>query len=147
MRRIVRCSEEDYRRLAGIWERSVLATHDFLSEDDFKDIQSALISDYFPGVDLYAVADGDSFAGFIGLRADSIEMLFVDSDMRGRGYGSFMVDFAKRRGACRVEVNEQNPSALKFYLANGFRINGRDATDDAGRPYPLLHLTLSDQSF
>lgn len=140
--KIVRCTEDDYETLAGIWERSVMSTHSFLKEDDFNEIKAALISDYFPNVDLYAIADKCVYAGFIGLGPDSIEMLFIDSDRRGRGYGSVLIEFAKQHGATKVDVNEQNPSALIFYKARGFRIIGRDETDDAGRPYPILHLSL-----
>lgn len=139
---IVRCNDKDYETLAGIWERSVMATHVFLKKDDFNEIQATLIPDYFPNVDLYAIADNDVYAGFIGLRLDSIEMLFIDCDHRGQGYGSTLIEFAKRRGATKVGVNEQNPSALNFYKAKGFRVISRDETDDAGRPYPILHLSL-----
>lgn len=69
-------------------------------------------------------------------------MLFIDGDARGRGYGSTLIEFAKENGATKVDVNEQNPMALAFYQSKGFRIVGRDATDDAGRPYPILHLSL-----
>lgn len=139
---IVRCTEKDYETLAGIWERSVMATHDFLKNDDFTEIKAALIPDYFPNVDLYAVADNGVYAGFIGLSPDSIEMLFIDNDYRGQGYGSSLIEFAKRSGATKVDVNEQNTSALNFYKAKGFRIIGRDEVDDADRPYPILHLSL-----
>ena len=139
---IVRCNEKDYETLAGIWERSVMATHDFLKNDDFTEIKAELIPDYFPNVDLYAVANNGVYAGFIGLSPDSIEMLFIDSDRRGQGYGSALIEFAKQRGATKVDVNEQNPSALNFYKAKGFRIIGRDEVDDADRPYPILHLSL-----
>lgn len=139
---IVRCTEEDYETLAGIWERSVIATHSFLKEEDFNEIKAALIPDYFPNVYLYAIADNGVYVGFIGLSPDSIEMLFIDNDRRGRGYGSALMEYAKQHGATKVDVNEQNPSALYFYKSKGFRINGRDETDDAGRPYPILHLSL-----
>lgn len=139
---IVRCTEEDYETLAGIWERSVMDTHDFLKEEYFNEIKAALITDYFPNVDLYALADNGVYAGFIGLSPNSIEMLFIDSDCRGQGYGSALIKFAKEQGATKVVVNEQNPSALKFYKAKGFRIISRDETDEAGRPYPILHLSL-----
>ena len=139
---IVRCTEEDFETLAGIWERSVMATHNFLKREDFNEIRAALIPDYFPDVDLYAIADNGVYAGFTGLGPDSIEMLFIDSDRRGLGYGSALVEFAKQHGATKVDVNEQNPSALNFYKAKGFRVIGRDETDDAGRPYPILHLSL-----
>ena len=88
---IVKCTEENYETLTGIWERSVMATHDFLREKDFNEIKVALIPDYFPNVDLYAIADNGVYAGFIGLSLDSIEMLFIDSDRRGQGYGLSLI--------------------------------------------------------
>ena len=139
---IVRCTEEDYETLAGIWGRSVMATHSFLKEEDFNEIKAALIPDYFPNVDLYAIAENGMYAGFIGLSPDSIEMLFIACDRRGQGYGSALIEFAKQHGATKVDVNEQNPLALNFYKAKGFHIIGRDETDDTGRPYPILHLSL-----
>ena len=142
MWKIVNCSDADYETLAGIWERSVRASHDFLDYTAIIEIKAALTPHYFPNVDLYAVSDNDSLTGFIGLRDDVIEMLFVDSDSRGQGYGSALIEFAKEKGATKVDVNEQNPLALAFYEAKGFRITGRDETDDAGRPYPILHLSL-----
>ena len=60
----------------------------------------------------------------------------------GLGYGSMLLDFAKANGATRVDVNQQNPSALLFYISKGFHIIGLDDTDEAGRPYPILHLSL-----
>lgn len=144
MMKIKRCSKDDYTALVGIWERSVRATHDFLDEAAISEIKSALVPGYFPNVGLYAVtSDNDSPAGFIGLCADRIEMLFVDSDVRGRGYGSALIEFARELGVTKVDVNEQNPQALAFYQAKGFRIIGRDETDEAGRPYPILHLADS----
>ena len=128
--------------LVEIWKRSVRATHKFLDETSISEIKEALIPDYFPAVDLYAVSDNDTLVGFIGLHEDKIEMLFIDSDNRGHGYGSMLLEFAKQNGATKVDVNEQNPLALSFYLNKGFRVTSRNETDDAGRPYPILHLSL-----
>lgn len=139
---IVKCNEADYETLARIWERSVMATHSFLRVEDFNEIKTVLIPEYFPNVNLYAIADNGVYVGFIGMGSDSIEMLFIDSGRRGQGYGSALVEFAKLRGATKVDVNEQNLSALNFYKAKGFRIISRDETDDVGRPYPILHLSL-----
>ena len=140
--KIIKCGKDDYSILAGIWERSVRARHKFLSQAVFNEIKASLEPLYFPNVDLYAVDDNGVLVGFIGLRSDTIEMLFIDSDRRNQGYGSALTDFAIQKGATKVDVNEQNPSALNFYTAKGFRIISRDETDDAGRPYPILHLSL-----
>lgn len=128
--------------LVGIWERSVRATHYFLDEDSINEIKAALVPDYFPNVELYAVSDDSSFVGFVGLNEDKIEMLFIDSASRRRGYGSTLLEFAKSLGATKVDVNEQNPQALAFYKAKGFKIIGRDELDSDGRPFPILHLSL-----
>ncbi|MDE6328454.1 MAG: GNAT family N-acetyltransferase [Duncaniella sp.] len=142
MKEITRCSDKDYLTLVEIWERSVRVTHFFLREEDIIEIKSSLVPLYFPNVDLYSVSDNGRLTGFIGLNADVIEMLFVDSKFRGRGYGSLLIDFAKQRGATKVDVNEQNVSAFEFYKTKGFRLIGRDETDESGRPYPILHLSL-----
>ncbi|MCF6161393.1 hypothetical protein [Furfurilactobacillus milii] len=42
-----------------------------------------------------------------------------------------------------VDVNEQNPDALALYQHNGFHIVSRDAEDNQGRPFPILHLKLT----
>lgn len=128
--------------LAGIWERSVMATHNFLNEEDFNEIKAALIPDYFPNVELYAATADGIPVGFIGLSPHTIEMLFIDNGRRSQGYGSALIEFAKQRGATKVDVNEQNPFALRFYKSKGFHVVGRDETDDAGRTYPILHLSL-----
>lgn len=99
MQQIVKCSPKDYITLVGIWERSVRATHTFLDETAIKEIRAALIPEYFPQVELYASSHDNLLTGFIGLRGDSIEMLFVDGDYRGRGYGTRLIEFAKRKGA------------------------------------------------
>lgn len=144
MRHILPCTETDYAVLAEIWERSVRATHDFLGEEDIREIKKALVSDYFPNVRLYSLVDEGNHKGFIGLSGDKIEMLFVDGPERGKGIGRALIGYAVRAGANAVDVNEQNPEALKFYELMGFQVVGRDETDDAGRPYPILHLSLVD---
>lgn len=146
MTEIIKCTADDYAELAAIWERSVRATHGFITEDDITAIRHQLESNYFTNVELFAVRDGSSTAGFIGLSSNRIEMLFIDSHKIGCGYGTMLVDYAKGRGADEVDVNEQNQAALKFYLSKGFEIIGRDDTDDAGRPYPILHLRLAGHS-
>lgn len=142
MRKIIECSEGEYETLCGIWERSVRASHGFLTDKAVLEIKAALIPDYFPAVSLYAVEDDGRLTAFIGLAQDRIEMLFVDASMRGMGYGTALIGFARDNGARFVDVNEQNPAALRFYLDAGFHIIGHDETDGAGRPYPILHLSL-----
>ncbi len=47
------CHETDYPSIVALWERSVRATHEFLTEDDILEIKSKLASEYFPAVDIH----------------------------------------------------------------------------------------------
>jgi putative acetyltransferase len=89
------------------------------------------------------VDDADRPLGFIGLSDSHVEMLFIDPDCRGRGLGRALLDFARElRGTLSVDVNEQNPSAVRFYRHYGFVQTGRSPLDGEGRPFPLLHMSL-----
>lgn len=44
-----------------------------------------------------------------------------------------------------IDVNEQNQSAKAFYQVMGFEEYARSEVDDAGRPYPILHLQRSNK--
>ncbi len=142
MTKIEPCNENDYQTLVEIWERSVRATHSFLTAKDIMDIREPLISKYFKAVSLYVIYDEETIAGFIGLYDHNIEMLFMDPLYMGKGMGTRLIEFAKSLGADSVDVNEQNPKALRFYQANGFHVVSRDEYDSDGRPFPILHLKL-----
>ncbi len=138
----------DFHALTGVWLESVRATHDFLSEEDIRFYHQRLRTEYMPYVEIHALKNstGDWIA-FIGLSADNIEMLFVHPDEMGKGYGTSLLEFAiKEKGILKVDVNEQNRNALKFYQKHGFSIVGRDATDGEGKAYPILHMKLIRQT-
>lgn len=134
----------EYPQLVGIWRSAVDATHDFLTDVDRDAIESVLSSAYFPQVQL-TVADLDGVpVGFAGTNEGNLEMLFVDAAVRGRGVGTLLLDDVRvAHGVRRVDVNEQNAQAVAFYRRRGFTVTGRDDLDDAGRPYPVLHMSWS----
>ncbi len=139
---IVEACRADYEALADVWERSVRATHHFLTEEDIRHFRERIMDCYFPQVELWKYVAGGSVRGFIGL-SDMIEMLFVDPFCFRSGIGSRLLAFAvEERGMARVDVNEQNPGALAFYRVHGFEPTGRSATDSEGNPFPIIHLSL-----
>lgn len=134
----------EHAALVMLWERSVRATHDFLSEADIA-FYRPLVAEYFESSapDLWVLTDdADLPIGFLGLARDSIAALFMDPAHRGRGGGRRLVSHAQELlgGALRVDVNEQNVRARGFYESLGFVVAGRSALDDTGRPHPILHM-------
>ena len=133
-----------YPELLDVWENSVRATHDFITEQDIEYFKPIIINQAFPAVTLRCVKDKDGAAlGFIGVLEDKIEMLFVLNEVRGQGVGSILLNYAiQSLGAKRVDVNEQNPQAVGYYQHKGFNVVSRSPLDDMGKPFPILHMAL-----
>lgn len=133
--------ETDYERLMQIWSTAVLATHDFLSQSDFELFHRLIPSEYFPQLDVYLLEREDKTVVFMAVSDDNLEMLFVDADCHGEGLGKiavrYVLDVLK---VFKVDVNEQNPMAVGFYLRMGYTQIGRSERDGMGKPYPLLHM-------
>jgi putative acetyltransferase len=131
--------------LVDIWLRSVRATHTFLSEEDIQSLLPAA-RDYLTSdePELWLLcADSGAIMGFMGMSGSEIAALFLAPEFRGRGGGRQLVRHAQElRGELTVDVNEQNAAARRFYEACGFVVEGRSELDDAGRPFPLLHMRL-----
>ena len=134
---------EDAPSLANVWRRSVRATHSFLTETDFREIENIVANLYLPNADLTVATDAQGRpVGFMGLTGRHIDSLFLDPDCRGKGLGRLFIDHAALAAGTplSVDVNEQNGQAVGFYRHMGFVETGRSPTDDDGRPYPLLHM-------
>ncbi|SDX04499.1 acetyltransferase [Lysobacter enzymogenes] len=133
----------DHPRLLELWERSVRATHDFLSDADIAELRPQVRDIYFDAVEIWIYEDAAGLAGFIGLSGAQVEMLFLEPERRGQGIGTRLLDHARGlRGALTVDVNEHNPQAHGFYRRYGFVDTGRSPLDGQGRPFPLIHMAL-----
>lgn len=137
-------TKSDYLTLIDIWEASVRATHDFLTESDIQELKPLILEHYFDAVDLTcAISQSGKITGFCGVHDGNIEMLFIDPGVRGQGIGALLTHNAiQNQQASKVDVNEQNPQALGFYQHIGFNVIGRSEKDGQGKPYPILHLSL-----
>ena len=130
-------------RLVDVWERSVRATHTFLSEAEIAEIKP-FVPQALTGVETLVVAEGDSGpVGFMGVQDGRLEMLFLDPEVRGRGLGRQLLEYGiAHLGVTEFTVNEQNPQAVDFYEHLGFKTYRRTELDEEGRPYPLLYMRL-----
>ena len=133
----------DFDALTEVWEASVRATPDFLPDSYIVLLRQLVRDQYLDAVMLICCKDPTSkrITGFAGVAAGKVEMLFIHPDFRGQGVGKCLLMFAIRElNAQSLDVNEQNPQAIGFYLKQGFEVVGRCETDGMGQPYPLLHL-------
>lgn len=136
--------QSDYQELTRIWEASVRATHDFLPDSYITLLRGLVLNRYLDAVMLICTKNSQQhITGFAGVAAGKIEMLFIDPLHRGTGQGKQLLRYAiEHMNADTLDVNEQNPQALGFYLKQGFEIMYRSECDGMGQPYPLLHMRL-----
>lgn len=125
-----------------VWERSVRATHTFLSDAEIATIKT-YVPESFKGVQHLVLAydDNDTPLGFMGINEHNLEMLFLDPAYRGQGLGRTLLQYGiDNYGVDTLAVNEQNPGARGFYEHMGFVVFKRTERDEQGGPYPLLYL-------
>jgi len=143
--RVRRAAPADHEAMVLLWERSVRATHHFLTEQDVESLRPLVADELASNTIDWWVLESAARAllGFLGFANDTIEGLFIDPDHRGQGGGTTLVAHAQRLAerSLAVDVNEQNEDAVGFYAALGFSVMGRSPTDGNGRPFPLLHMT------
>ena len=133
------------RELLGVWERSVRATHLFLSDGEVRSIREYVPQALFGAAHLLVAEDeAGAPAAFMGVEDGTLEMLFIDPEERGKGLGSRLLRRGiESYGVRRLAVNEQNPRAAGFYEHMGFEAYARSETDEQGNPYPILYMRLA----
>src|SRR5205814_6980577 len=94
--RLARAADSD--TLVELWERSVRATHDFLTEGDIGAlrplVREALSDD---ALELWVLADrADVPVGFMGLAEHDIAALLLEPTHRGQGAGRRLVTHAQQ---------------------------------------------------
>lgn len=141
---ICRLTVADYSAILDVWELSVKATHHFLKPEEIDYYRPLILKYTLPQVDLYGIRNTQQeLLAFIAIRDNKIEMLFVHPDYLRQKLGSSLLSLAINEHKCnRIDVNEENPDALKVYQKFGFKQIARHSTDDCGKPHPILELAL-----
>ena len=137
-------TKELLRALARLWERSVRAAHQFLSEEDILSLRPFVMQGLQQILVLAVCFEDDEPLGFIGIAERKVEMLFVEPEHIGKGVGRALMDWGINN--CQVnliDVNEQNPKALAIYQHWGFKAYERTELDDQGNPFPIVRMRLN----
>jgi putative acetyltransferase len=145
---IEKVQPSNFWEITDVWEASVRATHHFLQEKDIQYFKPLILNEYLWHVDLFCMRNEQQrISGFIGTAGNKIEMLFIHPGAVGKGIGKKLLNYAiQHLRATEVDVNEQNEQALGFYLHSGFKVVSRSETDSLGKPFPILHLALADNT-
>ncbi len=129
-------------QLLELWEKSVRATHPFLSNDEMKEIKHYVPKALTAIPHLIIETDEKIFpTGFMGIADGKLEMLFIAPDARGKGLGKRLLTHGiQNYSVSELTVNEQNPQARGFYEHLGFKVYKKSELDEQGKPYPILYM-------
>lgn len=139
---IVPIQPSEYIEVVDLWERSVRATHHFLTEENIQYFKPLILHTYLDAVELSSIRNpAGNILAFMGVLDGKLEMLFVDPSIRGGGLGKQLVLYAVHQlGITKVDVNEANEQAVGFYRHLGFVQTGYSALDGSGKPFPLIQM-------
>ena len=132
------------QRLLIVWEKSVRATHLFLSDAEIENIKQ-YVPEALCGVGCLIIANDEDEhpVALMGIEDGVLEMLFIAPEQRGKGLGKALLSLGiEKYGVKQLTVNEQNPHAKGFYEHLGFEVYKRTDMDEQGDPYPLLYMCL-----
>lgn len=132
------------KQLIVVWEKSVKATHLFLSENEVEEIKKYVPQALNSIAHLIIAKDkGGRLVAFMGIEEQKLEMLFIAPEERGKGLGRKLIRYGiENYSVNELAVNEQNPLAKGFYEHMGFYVYKRTDHDEQGNPYPLLYMKL-----
>ena len=121
----------------------MVATHHFIKPEDLDYFRDIVRTIDFYSFGVHCLIAEDKLIGFVGVAGRKIEMLFLDPDFIGQGFGKKLMRFAMDDlGADQVDVNEQNTNATAFYSRFGFVVYERTDKDAEGKDYPILKMRL-----
>lgn len=137
----VACERYETRVSDGKDGSSIILTRRKLSSPESHtskqyDYPDKLYQDHFPGARAYGFVENGRLAGVIELYAEEwanrlrVTELWVRADVRRRGLGGRLMDFAKaearRQGRRMIILETQtcNVNAIDFYRRNGFVLAG-----------------------
>lgn len=131
-------------QLLDVWEKSVRATHLFLSGEEIEEIKKFVPTAMtaVPHLIVETDTEGTPIA-FMGIDDRKLEMLFIAPEERGKGLGRKLLEHGIEKYSVKeLVVNEQNPQARGFYEHMGFQVRERSELDEQGNPYPILFMEI-----
>ena len=122
----------DIDRVADIWLKTNLKAHYFISNQYWKS-NYELVKEMMSQAEVYVYENNNKIQGFIGLKDDYIEGIFVADEMQSHGIGKKLLDYIKNKKAkLQLKVYQKNVRAILFYQRERFIIQSEQLDELTG---------------
>ena len=142
---IRRLQKVDTNRVADIWLKTNLEAHDFISEQYWIGNYEA-VKKMLPQAEVYVYEDNKIIQGFVGVRDEYIEGIFVSDKMKSHGIGKALLDYIKdKKARLQLNVYQKNVRAMSFYQREGFTIQSEGLDEFTGEKEYVMEWNSSHE--
>lgn len=122
----------DINKVADIWLKTNLEAHDFIPGQYWTSNYEA-VKKMLPQAEVYVYEDNKIIQGFVGVRDEYIEGIFVSGKMQSHGIGKALLDYIKdKKARLQLNVYQKNVRAISFYQREGFTIQSEGLDEFTG---------------
>lgn len=122
----------DINKVVDIWLKTNLEAHDFIPGQYWTSNYEA-VKKMLPQAEVYVYEDNKIIQGFVGVRDEYIEGIFVSGKMQSHGIGKALLDYIKdKKARLQLNVYQKNVRAMSFYQREGFTIQSEGLDDFTG---------------
>ena len=122
----------DINKVVDIWLKTNLEAHDFIPGQYWTSNYEA-VKKMLPQAEVYVYEDNKIIQGFVGVRDEYIEGIFVSDKMQSHGIGKALLDYIKNKKVrLQLNVYQKNIRAMSFYKREGFTIQSEGLDEFTG---------------
>ena len=122
----------DINKVADIWLKTNLEAHEFIPGQYWISNYEA-VKKMLPQAEVYVYEDNKIIQGFVGVRDEYIEGIFVSGKMQSHGIGKALLDYIKdKKAKLQLNVYQKNIRAMSFYQREGFTIQSEGLDEFTG---------------
>lgn len=135
----------DINKVVDIWLKTNLEAHDFIPGQYWTSNYEA-VKKMLPQAEVYVYEDNKIIQGFVGVRDEYIEGIFVSGKMQSHGIGKVLLDYIKdKKARLQLNVYQKNVRAMSFYQREGFTIQSEGLDEFTGEKEYVMEWNSSHE--